>query len=439
MDEYVKKAVIKYKGRLVHPLLEIKRQEVFKRLDDEFRDMAGGQPLTRLILTGFAFGRVKGSAFIPSFVQPKDFDLFLTDVPKKIRRRITNRMNDLFKRASQEINEYQISPDFFLKESRCKVVCKHMGSQVKIMMCTPGQAITKVIPQSVYSFILDRLVMEFPYGDRNMLIWCCIYRYDYLNIRNVFSIGIHPVYAIDVWTKFQPPVNPFGSLWGNTNRWYYGLFPDLEVYFGCIGVINKGIIPDGVHLISVDRMLYKCVERNLLQAVHRAGKSLDNISFIVCIPQMLPIPITLHTVYYQQCNHADLFMDSIVHRRKTVHNCTLMILSSVGIKYTDIMLVRQVQSISCDQRLTVCIHPRRGSSRETGGVLHPGVHKDYCIPLKDKEDYPPTDKRFHMADRDIGGSLGVEKISDVSLSDASFIPSDPGELLARLITGTVHS
>ena len=67
------------------------------------------------------------------------------------------------------------------------------------------------------------------------LLWMLYYRYINLNLYNNSQGAVHPSHYKYLNKKYNVNVEGFGSFFNHTLKYYYGLFPDLEKYFGCLG------------------------------------------------------------------------------------------------------------------------------------------------------------------------------------------------------------
>ena len=85
---------------------------------------------------------------------------------------------------------------------------------------------------------IKRHVINESYKDRlsfDELLWILYYRYINLNLYNNSQGAVHPRYYNALHKKFGTETEGFGSFFNHTLKYYYGLFPDLEKYFGCLG------------------------------------------------------------------------------------------------------------------------------------------------------------------------------------------------------------
>lgn len=91
-------------------------------------------------------------------------------------------------------------------------------------------------PQRIKTAVLARILARAPTLPRPealKLVWMALTRYQYLGLRSTMSAATPP----DIYLKFErfDALEGFASLFNCALPRYYGLFPDLEAPFGCVG------------------------------------------------------------------------------------------------------------------------------------------------------------------------------------------------------------
>jgi len=67
------------------------------------------------------------------------------------------------------------------------------------------------------------------------ILWMLYHRYYNVNLFNNLQGAVHPKFYKQIKEKFKSNVEGFGSFFNHLLKYYCGLFPDLEKYFGCLG------------------------------------------------------------------------------------------------------------------------------------------------------------------------------------------------------------
>jgi hypothetical protein len=133
--------------------------------------------------------------------------------------------------------------------------------------------INKITYKRILSQIIDSSYKKYTTFD--ILLWCLYYRYKSLHIYNNSQGAVHPKYYRLLNKKYGTETEGFGSFFNHTLKYYYGLFPDLEQYFGCKGnfyksqlikpfyVINPPFTVEQINL-TIDHMIHELnINKNL--------------------------------------------------------------------------------------------------------------------------------------------------------------------------------
>ena len=71
----------------------------------------------------------------------------------------------------------------------------------------------------------------------NIIIFSLLNRYNFLELLNPASGSIHPKNYKQMEKKYNCKIEGFSSFYNSNLKYYCGLFPNLERYFGCLGNI----------------------------------------------------------------------------------------------------------------------------------------------------------------------------------------------------------
>ena len=91
-----------------------------------------------------------------------------------------------------------------------------------------------IINLKSYNRIKDQQIIKTKY-DFDCIIWCLLYRYTNLKLLYGFSGSILPEQYNKINKQYNCDVECFGGFINHTLKYYFGLFYDLEKYFGCLG------------------------------------------------------------------------------------------------------------------------------------------------------------------------------------------------------------
>ena len=131
-----------------------------------------------------------------------------------------------------------------------------------------------------YNRILKQIIIK-PKYDLDLIIWCLIYRYRGLGYLGSMFGSIHPKQYEYLHTKNNMEVEGFGSFLNHTLKYYFGLFYDLEKYFGCLGNFYNGIFMKGIFLINPPY-----ITEHINDSIKHALKQTENnkVSFLFSLP-----------------------------------------------------------------------------------------------------------------------------------------------------------
>ena len=107
-----------------------------------------------------------------------------------------------------------------------------------------------------------------------------------LHLYNNSQGAIHPKYYAIFSKKYKSNVEAFGSFFNHTLKYYFGLFPDLEKYFGCLGNFYLSTFTNGTYIVNppfTDIAINKTIEFMIKQLT----KSTKNLTFLFVIPSWI--------------------------------------------------------------------------------------------------------------------------------------------------------
>lgn len=100
-----------------------------------------------------------------------------------------------------------------------------------------------------YKRIMKQCITKLP-RNFDTIIWCLLYRYKNLGFLTGIQGSIKPAYYKILHNKYHANVECFGSFINHTLKYYFGIFYDLEKYFGCLGNFFNGEFKKGFFLVN---------------------------------------------------------------------------------------------------------------------------------------------------------------------------------------------
>jgi hypothetical protein len=121
------------------------------------------------------------------------------------------------------------------------------------------------------------------YVNFDTLLWILYYRYIEIGLYNNSQLSVHPNYYNEFKKKFNLDIECFGSFFNHTLKYYFGIFPDLEKYFGCLGNFYDSKFIRGFYIVNPpytsDHILNSL--NHLLEMLKKSNKELY---FLFVIP-----------------------------------------------------------------------------------------------------------------------------------------------------------
>lgn len=169
----------------------------------------------------------------------------------------------LFKNMVKEIVWRNIQEDI---ES---VTMKEMNDTVYLSYSD----ITYEISKKMYERIHSQIIVDLPVKEdkRNefidTIIWCLYCRYDALGLLSGYSGSVPGKIYESLHKEYECECECFGSFFNHELKYYFGLFYDLEKYFGCLGNFFGSKLKKGFYVCNppftvniINKTIIKCEE-----------------------------------------------------------------------------------------------------------------------------------------------------------------------------------
>jgi hypothetical protein len=138
----------------------------------------------------------------------------------------------------------------------------------------------QLINKKTYNRILKQYIVKSEY-DIDLIIWCLLFRYKSLGYWGGMFGSIQPKYYRYLEDENNMEVEGFGSFLNHTLDYYFGLFYDLEKYFGCLGNFYNAQFIKGIYLINPPYII-KHINKAIENCVDNLNK--ENVSFVFSLP-----------------------------------------------------------------------------------------------------------------------------------------------------------
>ena len=124
------------------------------------------------------------------------------------------------------------------------------------------------------------------YMNYDTLLWILYYRYNMLHLYNNSQGAVHPKYYNLFSKKYKTNVEAFGSFFNHTLKYYFGLFPDLEKYFGCLGNFYLSSFNNGVFIVNPP-FTEIAIKKTIEFMIEQLQKSTSTLTFLFVIPSWI--------------------------------------------------------------------------------------------------------------------------------------------------------
>lgn len=249
---------------IIHPLLELKRIELLNQLSVDYN-----KDIKIIMLMCYSINlNSLDPVFctnIPKFINGwlKNYEFTDSEI-KKLNDKLLNCVN-IVKKLNDKINKTCIKIVKHVNNDFCKLTYKN-------------HSVT--LPVKSYNRIKS-LVTKQPKVHIDVLIWCLMYRYTNLDLLTGLQGAMTPEHYKYLSKKHKLNVECFGSFINHINKYYFGLFYDLEQYVGCLGNFYNSELHKGFFAMNPPYITHL-----MNKAINHMLTMLDNnkITVIVTIP-----------------------------------------------------------------------------------------------------------------------------------------------------------
>lgn len=304
-------------NELPNPSKEIKRIEILKLLENKYPD----KDIKGLLLNGYSNNLNSKDPFLCSNLENSE-------------------INKIIENGIKEIQE--------IKDIEYKIDIKHNKHNAIFTFNNISLSISKVLLKHILKQIIHK-----PDISINIILWCLLYRYNNLDMMTGISSSVLPSIYLDLKDKYNIEIEGFGSLFNHTLKYYFGLYYDLEKYFGCLGnffnsKIKRGKLvinpPFYVEIINktINHLKYNCnnfdasfilfiptwdmLDRKILNKVCKDKLKLQTYDEDVITRELLHYKHTLY--YYLYCKSSFPYYNFFINKKINYSSTTLILLSS---------------------------------------------------------------------------------------------------------------
>ena len=87
----------------------------------------------------------------------------------------------------------------------------------------------------------------------------------------------------EIQQRFNSQIEGFGSIFNHTLPYYFGLFPDLEQYFGCLGNFYISHVKSGFYLVNPP-FTVNDINKTIRHILKQLELSKHDLTFLLVIP-----------------------------------------------------------------------------------------------------------------------------------------------------------
>jgi len=222
--------------KIIFPDKEIKRIQVINRIQQHFKLYNK----YNILLSDLVLNETN-----------KKHDPILSEITEntKIPPDILIEINKLINRAIKLLST--------VKQSNNKVIKKQHKSKDNYILLI-YRDIHIEVNKKAYNRIKSQIINDSfkKYMTFDTLLWILYYRYINLQLYNNSQGAVHPSHYHNLHKKHNLQVEGFGSFFNHTLKYYYGLFPDIEKYFGCLGNFFLSKLTESFYVINPPFTVY---------------------------------------------------------------------------------------------------------------------------------------------------------------------------------------
>jgi len=203
----LKYKVFEYFDDFPNPEKEILRFKVLHKINEKFPTIK----IIDIMLYGYADNKNNKDPILCT-----DLNKYLDDLElsKKIDKNIEENVNIINKVENKNFK--------IIKEMKKNLVfLTYNGIEVLLNLTSYNRIKSQQIIKTEYDF--------------DTILWCLLYRYNNLKLLYGYSGSVIPEQYLKINKKYNCNVECFGGFINHTLKYYFGLFYDLEKYFGCLG------------------------------------------------------------------------------------------------------------------------------------------------------------------------------------------------------------
>ena len=124
------------------------------------------------------------------------------------------------------------------------------------------------------------------YIDFDTLLWILYFRYKEFGLYNNSQVSVHPIHYSIFKKKFNLNVECFGSFFNHILKNYFGIFPDLEKYMGCLGNFYNSKFVRGFYIVNPPYTTDHILD-SLKHCLKMLNQSKKELYFLFIIPTLV--------------------------------------------------------------------------------------------------------------------------------------------------------
>ena len=206
-NTYLKYKVFEYFDDYPNPEKEILRFKVLNKINEKFPTIK----IIDVMLYGYAGNKNSLDPILCSNLNEYINDIELS---KKIDKNIEENVNIINK----------------VKNINFKII-KNIKKDLVFLNYKSNKVLLNL---TSYNRIKNQQILKTNYNF-DTILWCLLYRYNNLKLLYGLSGSVIPNQYLKINKKYNCDVECFGGFIKHTLKYYFGLFYDLEKYFGCLG------------------------------------------------------------------------------------------------------------------------------------------------------------------------------------------------------------
>jgi hypothetical protein len=188
---------------------------------------------------------------------------------KKIRDYINKKINKIMNILQKLKNKKEVVKKY--KEGK-NIILEYKTYKISIKLSSYYRIKNQIVDYSFKEHI-----------DFHSLLWILYFRYKSFYLYNNSQISVHNDFYKKISDKFFVDMECFGSFFNHTLKYYYGLFPDIEKYFGCLGNFYNSEFIKGFYVVNPPFTIDHITD-SILHILKQLNKSKEELVFLIVIP-----------------------------------------------------------------------------------------------------------------------------------------------------------